>query len=513
MYMKKIALHWQILLGMALGIIFALVLVQVSSLSSEQLKEIEVATSEIVLLNKNKKDLKMQLAEMEEAFAKDAISTMDYHQEKTRITLEITKVEKSLEKLKIVANQQTWAQGFIKDWIKPFGTMFINSLKLIAIPLILAALIKGVSDLKDISSLSTMGFRTIGIYIITTVIAVTIGLGVVSIIKPGGSITEETRNELIEAYAGDAEMKQKDAAAQKEAGPLQALEDLVPSNIFEAAANNRNMLQVIFFAIFFGIALILIPEDLAAPVKKFFDGFNEVILKMVDLIMLAAPYGVFSLMAALVIEAPSADLFKALGMYAFCVVLGLAFMLVFYILLVKIYANKSPLFFLRGMVPAQLLAFSTSSSAATLPVTMERVTEHLGVEEEVASFVLPIGATINMDGTSLYQAVAAVFIAQAFGMDLSFGTQLGIIATATLASIGSAAVPGAGMVMLVGVLGYAGIPEAGLALIFAVDRPLDMCRTVINVTGDATVSTMVAKSVGKLHDPVIKNWDDQLKKK
>ena len=401
-----------------------------------------------------------------------------------------------------------WGPKFISDWIKPFGTIFINSLKLIAIPLILAALIKGVSDLRDISSLSKMGLRTITTYILTTVVSVSIGLAVVSIVKPGGTIAEDTRTELIEAYGGDAEMKRQDAQKQKNSGPLQALEDLVPSNIFSAASSNRNMLQVIFFAVFFGIALILIPQEKGATVKAFFDGFNEVILKMVDLIMLSAPYGVFALMAALVVEAPSADLFAALGMYAFCVVLGLALMVGFYITLVKIFTGKSPKFFMSGIAPAQLLAFSTSSSAATLPVTMERVTEHLGVEEEVSSFVLPIGATINMDGTSLYQAVAAVFIAQAFGMDLSFGTQLGIIATATLASIGSAAVPGAGMVMLVGVLGYAGIPEAGLALIFAVDRPLDMCRTVINVTGDATVSMLVAKSADKLGEPKIKNWDD-----
>jgi proton glutamate symport protein len=401
-----------------------------------------------------------------------------------------------------------WGASFIGDWIKPFGTIFISSLKLIAIPLILAALIKGISDLKDISSLSKMGMRTISIYVVTTVIAVSIGLTVVSLIQPGKTINEDTRNELVEAYGGDADAKLQAAAAQKDAGPLQALIDLVPSNIVSAASSNRNMLQVIFFAVFFGISLILIPQEKAKTVKDFFDGLNEVILKMVDLIMLAAPYGVFALMAALVVEAPSADLFAALGMYAISVVFGLLVMVVFYIVLVKVFTKKSPKFFLNGIAPAQLLAFSTSSSAATLPVTMERVTEHLGVEEEVSSFVLPIGATINMDGTSLYQAVAAVFIAQAFGMDLSFTTQLGIIATATLASIGSAAVPGAGMVMLVGVLGYAGIPEAGLALIFAVDRPLDMCRTVINVTGDATVSMLVAKSQGKLGEPKIKNWDD-----
>ena len=405
----------------------------------------------------------------------------------------------------------SWGPEFVSDFIKPFGTIFINALKLIAVPLILASLIKGISDLKDISKLSKMGGRTIGIYILTTVIAVTIGLGIVNIIKPGNSISEATRLELVENYSGDANEKIMAAAKQQESGPLQALVDLVPSNIFKAASDNGNMLQVIFFAIFFGIGLILIPEKQAKPVKDFFDGFNEVILKLIDLIMLAAPYGVFALLAALVVEAPSADLFKALAWYAICVLLGLPIMIGFYILVVYIFTKRSPSFFIKGISPAQLLAFSTSSSAATLPVTMERVEEHLGVEEEVTSFVLPIGATVNMDGSSLYQAVAAVFIAQAFGMDLDLYTQLGIIVTATLASIGSAAVPGAGMVMLVIVLAQAGIPEAGLALIFAVDRPLDMCRTVVNVTGDATVSMLVAKSIGKLkEEPVEKNWDDNL---
>jgi len=401
-----------------------------------------------------------------------------------------------------------FGKEFIQDWIKPFGKIFISSLKLIAVPLILASLIKGVSDLKDISKLSKMGGRTISTYIVTTVLAVSIGLIVVNSIQPGKYIDEGTRTELIESNKEKANSKIEASVKQKESGPLQALEDLVPSNIFEAASSNRNMLQVIFFAVFFGIGLILIPEEKSKPVTAFFDGFNEVILKMVDLIMLAAPYGVFALLAALIVESPSVALFKALGMYALCVVFGLMLMISVYMLLVSVFTKKNPIWFLRKIAPAQLLAFSTSSSAATLPVTMERVTEHIGVEEEVTSFVLPIGATINMDGTSLYQAVAAVFIAQAFGMELDFTTQLGIIATATLASIGSAAVPGAGMVMLVGVLGYAGIPEAGLALIFAVDRPLDMCRTVVNVTGDAAVSMLVAKSVGKLGDPKVKNWDD-----
>ena len=413
----------------------------------------------------------------------------------------------------IVMLQFSFGADLVLDWIKPFGTIFINSLKLIAIPLILASLIKGVSDLKDITKLSRMGGRTVLLYMFTTVTAVTIGLGIVNLIKPGNTVSDQTREELVAAYAEDAASKQALADQQKEAGPLQALVDIVPDNIFKATTDNGNMLQVIFFAIFFGIGLILIPEKKAQPVKAFFDAFNEVILKLIDLIMLAAPYGVFALLAALIVEAPSPDLFNALGLYTLCVLLGLALMIVFYIVLVRLVTKKSPKFFLNGITPAQLLAFSTSSSAATLPVTMERVQEHLGVDEEVSSFVLPIGTTINMDGTSLYQGIAAVFIAQTFGMNLDLGAQLGIIATASLASIGAAAVPSGGMVMLLIVLGQAGIPEAGLALIFAVDRPLDMCRTMVNVTGDASVSMMVAKSVGKLKKPKEKHWDDHYPKK
>ncbi|MEL0300779.1 MAG: dicarboxylate/amino acid:cation symporter [Flavobacteriaceae bacterium] len=390
--------------------------------------------------------------------------------------------------------------AFVGDYIKPFGTIFINLLKLIAIPLILASLIKGVSDLQDISKLSQMGGRTILTYVTTTLIAVTIGLILVNTIQPGKSISVETRQELVEAYASDADQKREAAAKQQEAGPLQALVDIVPSNIFAAATNNRNMLQIIFFALFFGIGMILLSQETSKPVKDFFDSFNAVILKLIDMIMMAAPYGVFALLAALVVEAPSLELFQALALYAITLLLGLAAMIVVYSIIVKIFTGRSPSTFFKGIAPAQLLAFSTSSSAATLPVTMECVEENLGVDKEVTSFVLPIGATINMDGTSVYQGVAAVFIAQAFGLDLSLSAQLGIIFTATLASIGTAAVPSAGIVMLVIVLAQAGIPEAGLALIFAIDRPLDMCRTIVNVTGDAAVSMLVGKSIGKLKD-------------
>lgn len=402
----------------------------------------------------------------------------------------------------LVLAQFTWGPSLVRDWVKPFGTMFINALKLIAVPLILASLVKGVSDLKDLSSLSKMGFRTVFTFILTTITAVSIGLVLVNLIEPGASISEETRIDLLSNYETEASSNISRAVDQKESGPLQGLIEIIPENFLWAAADNRNMLQVIFFALLMGVGLILIPVESAKPVKEFFDSFNEVILKMIDLIMMTAPIGVFALLSSLVIDAPGVDLFAALGMYAFTVISGLLLMLVVYGSIVYFFTGRSPVKFFREIAPAQLLAFSTSSSAATLPVTMERVTKHLGVPKEVASFVLPVGATINMDGTSLYQAVAAVFIAQAFGLDLSLGTQLGIIVTATLASIGSAAVPGAGMVMLVIVLAQAGIPEAGLALIFGIDRPLDMCRTVINVSGDAAVSTLVAESVISVPTPV-----------
>ena len=385
---------------------------------------------------------------------------------------------------------------FISNFINPFGTIFINLLKLIAIPLILASLIKGVSDLKDISRLSKMGGRTIVTYMFTTVIAVIIGLVLVNLIKPGNSISNETRQELIEAYSSNTEEKREAANKQKSAGPLQALEDIVPDNVFKSFTSNKNMLQVIFFALFFGIGMILLPEKKVSPVKEFIDYLNTIILKLIDLIMLSAPYGVFALLATLVVEAPSLELFAALGLYSVTLLVGLTIMILVYALIVKLLTGKPPGEFFKGIAPAQLLAFSTSSSAATLPVTMECVEKNLGINKEVSSFVLPIGATINMDGTSLYQGVAAVFIAQAFGLDLDLSSQLGIILTATLASIGTAAVPSAGIVMLVIVLAQAGIPEAGLALIFAVDRPLDMCRTIVNVTGDAAVSTIVNKSLG-----------------
>ena len=409
-----------------------------------------------------------------------------------------------------------WGATFVSDWVLPIGTIFVRLLKLIAVPLILASLIKGISDLKDIAKFKDMGLRTFGLYMMTTVVAIFIGLGLVNTFNPGDGISQETIASLTETYASDSGVTSKiaTASAQKEAGPLQFVVDMVPDNLFAALSNNGLMLQVIFFAIFFAISMLLIGEKKAKPIKQLFDTLNDVILKMVDLIMLFAPYAVFALLSSVVVSSNNPELLVALMKYSFLLVFGLFVMILFYMLLVKFVVKKNPFWFIKQISPAQLLAFSTSSSAATLPVTMERLEEHVGVDQEVSSFVLPVGATINMDGTSVYQAIAAVFISQALGFDLTLGNQLTIILTALLASIGAAAVPGAGMVMLVIVLESIGFPSEklaiGLALIFAVDRPLDMCRTIVNVTGDATVASIVAKKLNKLHEPKPKNWDDHL---
>jgi proton glutamate symport protein len=407
-----------------------------------------------------------------------------------------------------LAIQFGWS-NFTTDWVKPFGTIFIKLLKLIAIPLIIVSLINGVGGLNDVSKLSKMGLKTIVMYLLTTVIAVSIGLVMVNVIRPGKILPAEKALEFQQKFASGIDPQNLEESLSK--GPLQFLVDIVPSNIFEALTNNSSMLQVIFFALLFGIALIMLPADKTKAVKELIDSLNEIVMKMIHLVMLTAPFGVFALIASLMVDVAGNNpgdtiaLFGSLGLYALTVTIGLAVIVfLIYPLLISTLTDLRFKQFLKGMAPAQLLAFSTSSSAATLPMTMECVEENLGVKKEVSSFVLPLGATINMDGTSLYQAVAAVFIAQIYGMDLTFGQQLTIILTATMASIGSAAVPGAGMIMLVIVLTSVGIPTEGIALIFAVDRPLDMLRTVVNITGDATISCMVARTENKLNNPVQK---------
>ena len=411
----------------------------------------------------------------------------------------------------LVVIKTSISPDFTIDYIKPIGTIFINSLKMIAVPLVLASLIVGVSNLGDISKLSRIGGKTIVTYMITTVIAVSVGLLVVNIFTPGKSLPVETRENLMALYDDAAGSTASQAEALQQQSPLQPVVDIVPENIFLAASQNSSMLQVVFFAILVGIALLQIPKERASPVIAFFDGLNEVIIRIVGYIMLIAPYGVFALMASLIVEIAgdnpenAATLLLALLKYSLVVLGGLLFiMLVAYPLILKLFTKIKYTDFFAAIRPAQLLAFTTSSSSATLPVTMKQVEEELGVSEEVSSFVLPLGATINMDGTSLYQGVAAVFIAQALGMDLTLTQQLTIVLTATLASIGSAGVPGAGLIMLIIVLESIGVPAAGIALIIAPDRILDMFRTVVNVTGDATVCAVVASTEGELPDGLIR---------
>jgi len=332
-------------------------------------------------------------------------------------------------------------------------------------------------------------------------------LVLVNVMKPGASVPQDMREKLETTFAEQAESGMETAARAAERGPLDPLVDMVPGNVFLAASNNRNMLQIVFFAIFAGIALLMIPKEKARPLLDLFDSLNDMIIKMVEVIMLAAPVGVFALMADTITSIAGDDLAQilellgALGFYCIVVLLGLILHTTLtYGSMILLLTPRSIKEFVRALTPVQLVAFSTSSSGATLPVTMERVEKELGVSEEVSSFVLPLGATINMDGTGLYQAVAAVFIAQTIGMDLDLSAQLTIVFTAVLASIGTAGVPGAGIIMLVIILESVGVPSAGIALILGVDRILDMCRTVTNVTGDATVATVVAASEGELED-------------
>ncbi len=437
-----------------------------------------------------------------------------------------------------------WNQ-FTIDWIDPFGKIFIRMLKYIAVPLVLFSIISGISSLKDMSKLGRMGGKTLGFYLLTTVTAVGVGLLVVNLFKPGNFIDEESRikNRLqyetwvaetpgVEILDGknymndpkyssidagkleldaetqaDLEKKMAAAAKNQDAGPLEFIVNMVPENIVLSLSNQQLMLQVIFFAIFFGITMAMIPDEKVKGLAAFINGTNEVFLKMVDLVMKAAPFFVFALLAGIIAKMADTpgeviEIFKGLASYSVVLVAGLLFLIfAFYPLILKIFVRTIGYRkFFKNMGPAQLMAFSTSSSAATLPVTMECVEDNMGVSKNVSSFVLPVGATVNMDGTSLYQAVAVVFLAQMHMVDLSVTQQLTIVLTATLASIGSAAVPSAGLIMMILVLQSVGLNPAWVAILFPVDRPLDMLRTVVNVTGDASVSTIVAKSEGELRE-------------
>ncbi|NOZ62092.1 MAG: dicarboxylate/amino acid:cation symporter [Calditrichaeota bacterium] len=397
----------------------------------------------------------------------------------------------------IAANQLGWAH-FFTIYIKPFGTAFIRLISMVVVPLVFASLLVGTASLNDIRKLGRIGGKTIFFYLVTTAIAIVIGLILANTFKPGEGLTKETQEQLLQNYSDEAQSKID--SALKKPSLTQTLLDIIPQNPLYSLSNGK-MLQIIFFALLLGIALTMIPADRAAPVIKFFEGINDAMIQIVNLIMELAPYGVFALIAAIISEF-GLGILGPLAKYSIVVLVGLILhVLLTYNILLKIFTKVRSRDFFRGIRPAQLIAFSSSSSSATLPVTMECAEDNLGVSKEISSFVLPLGATINMDGTALYQGVAAVFIAQVFGMDLNITQQLTIVLTATLASIGAAGVPGVGMITLTMVLKTIGVPLEGIALILGVDRILDMCRTVVNISGDSTCATVIASTEGQISIP------------
>jgi proton glutamate symport protein len=402
-----------------------------------------------------------------------------------RTEIRFTEVQ-SIEKVKTIAVV-----------IRPIGTLFIRLLMFIAIPLVLASLIVGAASLGDIRKVGRIGGKTLALYLVTTALAITIGLVMANIIKPGFRLSAESSEKLMTEFQPDirAKIQQKTAISI-----LDTIINIVPPNPINALASG-DMLPIVFFAIMVGLTLTLVKKEKAAPVVSFFDGLSDTMIQMVDLVMKIAPFGVFALISATVGEF-GFDILQTLIWYAATLILGLILhMALIYGSMVKFLSRISPLKFYRGMRDAMLIAFSSSSSAATLPVNMECCERNLGVPKQIASFVLPLGATINMDGTSMYQGVAAVFISQVYGHDLTIAEQLTVLLTATLASIGTAPVPGVGLIMLIIVLRSINVPEEGIALILGIDRILDMCRTTVNITGDAAVATVVARSEGVLEGP------------
>ena len=396
--------------------------------------------------------------------------------------------------------------GWLRDTlitIEPIGTAWIRLITMVVVPLVVASLVVGTASLGDIRKVGRIGGKTMGYYLITTVIAVVIGLVLSNVFQPGSGIDAAVLADLRSTY-----MEQGSRGVELSASApsmVELLVDLIPSNPVAAMASG-NMLPIIFFTIFFGAALSALPDPQRLPVVGFFDGVNEASMKMIHWIMILAPYAVFTLIAA-VIARFGTEVLRGLAMYSFVVILGLVLhLLITYTTALRFLAKVNPLMFIRRIREAQLIAFSTSSSNATLPVTMDTAEHKVGVSKEVSSFVLPLGATVNLDGTALYQAVATMFIAQVLVGGISLSAQFGIVLTATLASIGAAGVPSAGLVILVVVLQQAlagtGVdPAVGIALVLGVDRILDMCRTALNVTGDLTAAAVIARSEGELNMP------------
>ena len=378
--------------------------------------------------------------------------------------------------------------------LRPIGQLFMRLIKMVVVPLVFASLLVGVAGLGDIRKLGRLGGRTLGLYLGTTAVAVALGLACAYVIQPGEFIAPADRAVLLAQFGSAAGDRM--AAAAVSPSTVDTLLDVVPTNPVDSLTSG-NMLQIIFFAIVLGVAITALGAEEGALVVSLFEKLQNAMIVIIGWVMRLAPYGVAALVAE-VTGTSGVSVLTALLVYAATVVLGLTLHAgLVYGGLVRMLGRIPWGAFMRAARPAQLIAFSTSSSSATLPVSLECAEKRIGVSNGVASFVLPLGSTVNMDGTALYQGVAAIFIAQVFQTDLSFGAQLGIVLAATMASVGAAGVPGAGMITLALVLTSAGIPTVGLALILGVDRILDMFRTAVNVTGDLAVTTVMAKGEGE----------------
>lgn len=485
--MSKLKLHHWILLGFLLGIPFGLIF-------QKNTKQVEITylsegkATKVIEPIQNYSQLIVQKSETryDTVFATN----------NNKLQNAFAKAKSSNSKVKLHIGNKTYdnvteiakPQSDIK-YIQPLGTLFLRLLSFLAIPLVISSLVVGVASIGNLKRLGRLGARTIGLYVITTVIAISIGLISANLIKPGSTLDSESKSLLLEANKSEIETRLQEKV---EFNILDFLVNIVPANPFKAISNGE-MLQIIFFAIFFGIGLTLLKDNVSQPVVSLLDAISEVFIKLVKIVLYLAPIGVFALIASAISDF-GISIVSTLFWYMATVTLGLIvhFFTVYSFLLLTL-AKTSPFVFLKGMKEAFIVAFSTSSSAATLPVTFECVEENLGVPKSISSFVLPLGATMNMDGTSLYQGVATLFIAQVYGIDLSLIQQLTILLTALMASIGTAPVPGVGLIMLIMVLQSVGVPIEGIALILGVDRILDMMRTILNVSGDAVVSLCVWK--------------------
>jgi proton glutamate symport protein len=491
--MKKIPLHWQIVIGLVLGAIFG-GLFPVSKTGIEivlQKQTVEIEHWQSAIVRYDTLSTTFQAGERDALAKSVAALKLPVRHRATLIVVMPDGAQRQFTDIVRLKKPMSIAAE-----IKPVGTLFLNLLKMIAVPLVLASLIVGASSLGDVRQMARIGGKTIGLYLVTTALAIIIGLVVANVLQPGYHMPAGASEKLMNEFSGAIADK---VSQELDFSVLDFLLNIVPTNPFTALAGG-DMLHIVFFAVFLGLILSVIPQQKSEPVIRFFDGLSEASIRMVEVVMLAAPLGVFALMAVTIADF-GFEILLTLIWYVAAVVFGLLLHVLVVYMPLLVFRGKTKLStFTRGFRRAQLLAFSTSSSAATLPVTMECV-EEMGVPNKIASFVLPLGATINMDGTALYQGIAAVFIAQVYGIPLDLGAQLTIILTATLASIGTAPVPGVGIIMLIIVLRSVGIPEEGIALILGVDRLLDMMRTVVNITGDAVVAVVVAAGENALGKP------------